>query len=435
MVGYAAMAVHHGLAKHVACVFADAPLVRGQARRAGVRRRARAPAGQRRSLVPALGFAGPIPYYALHAQRHMDLYGTTQDQLGAVALAARAWARMNPQATMREPLDLAGYRASPWVVEPFHVLDCCLVSNGAICVIVSAAERARDLAKPPVYVRGIAQAHQLEWDDEAPSLAQRSSAAAFAMAGCARDRHHAVRALRLLHVHGDHHARGLRLLQARRRRSVRRERRARTGRPAADEHGRRHALGVLHVGHDADLRGRDPGARRRRRAPGREPRPDRGVGQRRDLQLPRDARAVAAGAEAHGMDAPATPAIDERSVPSSKRPSAACSRCSAARRARRSCTLSVGAARRAAIRGSRGSSPRAAGASGVTGCCAARTSPSTKARSRSRSCGSSSTRACASHRASRAASRIRCARAIASPWCSSGSRTARRYPCSEGEPR
>jgi len=136
------------------------------------------------SIAPATGFVGPIPYYALHAQRHMDLYGTTQDQLGAISLASRAWARKNPLATMREPLDLAGYHASPWIVEPFHLLDCCLVSNGAICVIVSAAEHARDLAKPPVYVRGLAQAHQLEWDDEAPSLAQRSSAAAFAMASC-----------------------------------------------------------------------------------------------------------------------------------------------------------------------------------------------------------------------------------------------------------
>ncbi len=188
MVGYAALAVSTGLAKHVACVFVDAPLHAGT--RAGQAYGGARAAGRRSvaSLAPALGFVGPIPYYALHAQRHMDVYGTTQDQLGAVSLAARAWARMNPLATMREPLDLAGYQASPWVVEPFHVLDCCLVSNGAICVIVSAGERARDLAKPPVYVRGFAQGHQLEWDDEAPSLAQRSSSAAFAMAGCsARD--------------------------------------------------------------------------------------------------------------------------------------------------------------------------------------------------------------------------------------------------------
>jgi acetyl-CoA acetyltransferase len=183
MIGYATLAVAAGLAKHVACVFADTPLAPGS--RAG-QAYGRARPGRRgvASLGAALGFAGPIPYYALHAQRHMDLYGTTQDQLGAIAVSSRAWARKNPLATMREPLDLAGYHASPWIVEPFHILDCCLVSNGAICVIVSAAEQARDLARPPVYVRGFAQAHQLEWDDTAPSLAQRSSAAAFQMAGC-----------------------------------------------------------------------------------------------------------------------------------------------------------------------------------------------------------------------------------------------------------
>jgi acetyl-CoA acetyltransferase len=183
MVQYAALAVHAGLAKHVACVFADAPLVQGQ--RAGQAyggARARRPGLG--SIVPSLGFAGPIPFYALHAQRHMDVYGTTQDQLGAIALAARKWAAKNPRATMREPLSLAEYHASPWVVAPFHVLDCCLVSNGAICVIVTSAERAKSLARPPVYVRGFGQAHQLEWNDSDPSLAQRSSAAAFAMARC-----------------------------------------------------------------------------------------------------------------------------------------------------------------------------------------------------------------------------------------------------------
>ncbi|HTO68477.1 MAG TPA: thiolase family protein [Myxococcota bacterium] len=184
MVQYAALAVHHGLARHVACVFADAPLVEGE--RAGQAYgggRARRPGLG--SVLPSLGFLGPIPFYALHAQRHMDVYGTTQNQLGAVALGSRAWAQRNPQAQMRGELSLDGYHASPWVVAPFHVLDCCLVSNGAICVIVSRAERARDLARPPVYVLGVGQAHQLQWDDAVPSLAQRSSRTAFEMAGCA----------------------------------------------------------------------------------------------------------------------------------------------------------------------------------------------------------------------------------------------------------
>ncbi len=97
--------------------------------------------------------------YALAAQRHMDLYGTTQSHFAEIAIGQRKWAAMNPAATKTEPLDRATYDASPWVVEPFHVLDCCLVSNGAVAVIVTSAERARDMRQPPVYVRGFAQAH------------------------------------------------------------------------------------------------------------------------------------------------------------------------------------------------------------------------------------------------------------------------------------
>ncbi len=157
MIQYAAMAVANGLANYIVCVFADAPLLEGQ--RTGA---AYAGGGRRNamgSLYPLYGFAGALPMYALAAQRHMDLYGTTQEHFAEIAIGQRKWAAMNPAATKREPLDLAGYNASPWVVEPFHVLDCCLVSNGGVAVIVTSAERARDMKQPPVYVRGFAQAH------------------------------------------------------------------------------------------------------------------------------------------------------------------------------------------------------------------------------------------------------------------------------------
>jgi acetyl-CoA acetyltransferase len=186
MVQYAAMAVSAGLARHVACVFADAPLREGErtgAAYASSRLRARGMA----SLYGAYGFAGPIPFYAVAARRHMDLYGTTGDQLGAVAIAARDWAAHNPLAEKREPLTLAEYRASPWVVEPLHVLDCCLVSNGGVCVIVSAAERARDLARPPAYVLGMGQAHRIDgghagMDTLTDTPAARAAEGLFAMA-------------------------------------------------------------------------------------------------------------------------------------------------------------------------------------------------------------------------------------------------------------
>jgi acetyl-CoA acetyltransferase len=188
MVQYAALGVANGMARHVACVFADAPLRRGEstgAAYAGARRTAPGLAG----LAGAYGYGGPIPWYALAAQRHMDLYGTTSAQLGAIAVATRAWAAANPRATFREPITLADYRASPFVVEPFHVLDCCLVSNGGACVIVSSAERARDLRRPPVYVHGMGQAHRFDLGRTDLEIATRTPAlesglAAFAMAEC-----------------------------------------------------------------------------------------------------------------------------------------------------------------------------------------------------------------------------------------------------------
>ena len=184
----AAFAVANGLARHVAGVFADAPLARGESSGkvyAGMRRGARGMSG----LAAAYGYGGPIPWYAMAAQRHMDLYGTTQEQLGEIAIATRAWAAGNPRAAMTEPLTQDSYRASPWVVEPLHVLDCCLVSNGGACVIVTSAERARDLAKPPVYVHGMGQAHRFDLGRADLELATRTPAvesgrAAFAMAEC-----------------------------------------------------------------------------------------------------------------------------------------------------------------------------------------------------------------------------------------------------------
>lgn len=158
MIEYAAMAVHNGQAEHVCCVFADSPLQ--QDKRTGAAYSNRQGNNPITALMGLYGFAGANAMYALGAQRHMDLYGTTQEQLGAVAISQRQWAQHNERATKREPLDMQTYHESPWVVEPFHVLDCCLVSNGGVAVIVTSADRARDLKQPPVYLRGFAQGHR-----------------------------------------------------------------------------------------------------------------------------------------------------------------------------------------------------------------------------------------------------------------------------------
>ncbi len=99
---------------------------------------------------------------------------------------------MNERATKREPITLNDYHDSPWVVEPFHVLDCCLVSNGAICVIVTSAEQARDGQQPPVYIRGFAQGHRHDTGQTVPDSAtrgpgSRTASKALAMANASLD--------------------------------------------------------------------------------------------------------------------------------------------------------------------------------------------------------------------------------------------------------
>ncbi len=162
----AAQAVTSGTARAVACVFADTPLREG------------APAGsafgshggtggtdrppERHGLAglgAGYGFRSVTVYYALAARRHLEKYGTTSEQLGAIAVAQRQWAAGNPLAQYRDPITLADHQQSRWVAEPLHLLDCSLVSNGAIAVIVTSAQLAAAGPRPPVHVWGWGQGH------------------------------------------------------------------------------------------------------------------------------------------------------------------------------------------------------------------------------------------------------------------------------------
>ena len=158
MVQYAAMAVMTGMAETVACVFADAPLREGRTTGGAYDGSRWAPEGWR-GLLTASGIGAATTMYALAARRHMTHYGTTSEQFGHVAVAQRQWAALNPLAQMRDPISLDDHQSSRWISEPLHLLDCCLVSNGGIAVIVTSAERAASLAQPPVYLLGWAQAH------------------------------------------------------------------------------------------------------------------------------------------------------------------------------------------------------------------------------------------------------------------------------------
>jgi len=152
IVGQAALAVHAGLADTVVCY--RAINARSEFRMGGIGR----------PLVDAVetqyqapyGHFAPAQQFAMAARQHMLRHGTTHEQLGAVAVAQRSHALHNPRALLRTPITLDDYLASRWVVEPFRLLDCCLETDGAVAVVLTSAEHARNLRRRPVLIRGAA---------------------------------------------------------------------------------------------------------------------------------------------------------------------------------------------------------------------------------------------------------------------------------------
>ncbi len=187
MIQQAAEAIDAGICGMVACVFSDAPLKPPQPKADGKPGGSGSASayGFGRGLDAAYGQFGVNAMYAMVAQRHMHLYGTTNDHFGAIAVAERQWANQNPAAQFFDtPMTIDDYHHSRWVVEPFHLFDCCLVSNGGLAVIVTSAARARDLRKPPVYIWGMGQGHP--GGDPAETLtsgAVLAKESAFRMAG------------------------------------------------------------------------------------------------------------------------------------------------------------------------------------------------------------------------------------------------------------
>jgi acetyl-CoA acetyltransferase len=126
-------------------------------------------------------------YYALIAQAHMAQYGTTPEQFARVAVSGRAHAARNPAAQMRDPITVDDVLNSRMIADPLHLLDCSLVSDGGSAIVLTSAERARDLVHAPVYLLGAGEGHTHEHISQAHSLttsaAREAGQRAFAMAG------------------------------------------------------------------------------------------------------------------------------------------------------------------------------------------------------------------------------------------------------------
>ncbi len=131
----------------------------------------------------------PPTSYALAAARHMHQYGTTRAQLAEIAVAARKWAQLNPEAFAREPLTVDEVLKSRMVSDPLTVRDCCLVTDGGGAYVLTRAERAQALKKAPAYLLGVGAAHWHRQISSMPDLtvtaATESGERAFEMAGLA----------------------------------------------------------------------------------------------------------------------------------------------------------------------------------------------------------------------------------------------------------
>ena len=136
-----------------------------------------------------MGAIAPAQYYAPMARRHMELFGTTSRQLAEIAVTTRRHAILNGNASMTKPLTIEEHHASRMIADPFRLFDCSLESDGACAVVISAADRARDLRQPRVLITGVAEGHP----DSPSAITQRpdltrlglakAAPRAFAMAG------------------------------------------------------------------------------------------------------------------------------------------------------------------------------------------------------------------------------------------------------------
>ena len=179
MISYATMAIEAGQCEVAVVSLADNPAT-------GTRAAYEKSYGDDGSAL--FGWFSTPAGYAMVAQRHMAQYGTTSDQLGAIAVACRKHGAANPHAQLRRPLTLEQYRESRLIVEPLRRDDCCLVSDGAAAVVLMSARKAVELkVANPVPVLGFGQG-QTSWDvalrpDLTTTAATVSAQTAFAMAG------------------------------------------------------------------------------------------------------------------------------------------------------------------------------------------------------------------------------------------------------------
>jgi acetyl-CoA acetyltransferase len=105
------------------------------------------------------GYVIPPMWIAMFAQRHKHVYGTTDEDFGQIAITTRSHASANEHAMQRQAIDMDDYLSARWICEPFRLYDCCLETDGAVALVVTTLDRARDLRHDPIRIAGFGEAH------------------------------------------------------------------------------------------------------------------------------------------------------------------------------------------------------------------------------------------------------------------------------------
>jgi acetyl-CoA acetyltransferase len=153
LIGLAMGAIEAGMCRTVA-IFRSMNGYSG-ARIGGTGRPAQAITGAGLLSLP-YGWMSPAQMFSLTFMRHMMEYGTTSEQVAHVKVAHSKHASNNPKALLKQRVTVEDVLSSRWICKPLHLLDCCLETDNATCIIVTSAERARDLRQPPAYIMGVA---------------------------------------------------------------------------------------------------------------------------------------------------------------------------------------------------------------------------------------------------------------------------------------
>ncbi|WP_067837854.1 thiolase C-terminal domain-containing protein [Nocardia lijiangensis] len=154
---HAMAAIEAGLCEVALVTYGSTQRLDKSRARSGVVQDPRSPVGQ---FAAPYGMLNPVGYYAMLAQLYSSRYGGAPEDLGQVALAARRWAQLNPNAARQDPLTMADYLASPRIADPLRKLDICQINDGAGAMILTSADRARDLAQKPVSIRGFGDTYR-----------------------------------------------------------------------------------------------------------------------------------------------------------------------------------------------------------------------------------------------------------------------------------